>query len=483
MKHTFLTVFLFITCLGFGQHLYPEKYEGCTLSRFCLDCGDTKAEAPESFINDFLAKVNEKALKKIEGTIEVQILVDSIGRPCLLSANNKTNVKSKKLKLQQGINASGNWSPAISKGKAEQASVSLLLVFENEGLSVKRRVFDFKNSTNMKSVGTPDVKGSRPSELSESFTVYNQANSDLPWDMSRVAFTDRENALWFGTDDGLVKMKGEKMEIFNCHNSGLKPTKYNKERTTSIGAGAVDYKNTKWFIGGYEVYRYDNKKWTVFDSINSPVGWMRKIFIDKKNKVYFTSSKGVVTYDGVAWAVIDSTNSKLPINNTSGVFVDSKERLWIGTYGGNIRIDKKGTTEFNTSDTPLKEGIITGMYEDKEGSLWFDLYNEEDASKAGIVVLKPNGEWITVKPKRSKLFTKNDVNDFLLDEDRNVLWIALNGVGLIKHDLSSGAWETYTPENSNVPSIHVMRLTKDGNGTLWAATFAGIIKLNSPKKE
>lgn len=478
MKNILLTLVILITNFGFGQHLYSEKFDDCKLSRFCLDCGDTKAEPPQNFIADLISNLDEQSLKKINGSIEVQILVDSIGKPCLLSAKNETNIKSKKLKLQNGINSTDNWYPAISKGEVEQVSVSLLLVFENGELSINRRKFDFKNQSNMKSVGTPDVKGSRESKLSESFSVFNQRNSKLPWDMSRVAFTDMDNYLWFGTDNGIVKMDGDNMEIFDSKNSALKPTKYNKNRTSSIRGGSVDQLNNKWFFAGYEVYKFDNQNWTVFDSLNSPVGWIRKIFIDKKNNVYLTSSKGVIKYDGSNWTTINTSNSKLPSNKASGVFVDSKERLWIGTYEGNIRIDNVKTIEFNNSDSPLKDSAITGMYEDKLGNLWFDLYNNDDKTKAGMFVLRTNGEWETIKPKNSKLFTKNDINDFLLDEEENVLWIALNSIGLIKYDISSDNWETYTTENSNVPSIHVMKLTQDENGMLWGATFAGIIKIN-----
>ena len=49
--------------------------------------------------------------------------------------------------------------------------------------------------------------------------------------------------------------------------------------------------------------------------------------------------------------------------------------------------------------------------------------------------------------KNSELFTKNSINDFLLDEDKNILWIALNSVGLIKYDIFNDKWETYTNEN------------------------------------
>src|SRR5690606_30282521 len=153
--------------------------------------------------------------------------------------------------------------------------------------------------------------------------------------------------------------------------------------------------------------------------INSPVLWPRKIFADNSNNVYLTSWRGLAKYDGENWTLIDTSNSKLPSNKVSGVYVDKQDRLWIGTFDGNIRIDKEETVEFNKSDSPLKEGSISQVYEDSKGNLWFDLYNK-DKSKAGMWLLKPSGEWSSIRPKNSELFTKNDINDFLLDEEKGV---------------------------------------------------------------
>src|SRR5690606_25940301 len=192
--------------------------------------------------------------------------------------------------------------------------------------------------------------------------------------------------------------------------------------------------------------------------------------------VYLTSWGGLAKYDGENWTLIDTSNSKLPSNKVSGVYVDKQDRLWIGTFDGNIRIDKEETVEINKTDSPLKEGSLSQVYEDSKGNLWFDLYSKAK-SKAGMWLLQPSGEWSSIRPKNSELFTKNDINDYLLDEEKGVLWIALNSVGLIRYDIVNDKWETYTPNNSDVPSIHVMKLTKDKNGVIWAATFAGIMKL------
>lgn len=460
-----------------GQNLYQEKFENCKLSMFCLDCGDIKAIPPESFIDDFVSNLNKKSLSKIGGNIEVQILVDSLGKPCLLSANNETNVKSKKLNLQYAINQTANWAPALKEGEIKEVSVSLLLNFSNGKLSIRRRDFNASSNSNFRSVGTPKVKGTNQDKLSQSWTLFDQKNSKLPWDMSRAVAVDNNGVIWLGTDSGLVKVKNEQMEVFDTKNSSLKSELYDEDETVSIRDISIDNENNIWLIASWDVYRFNGENWMLYDSLNSPINWARKIFVDNANNIWFTSWKGISKYDGEVWTSINTSNSKLPSNKTLGIYVDSKERVWIGTFEGNIRIDKDETVEFDNEDSPLCEGFISQMFEDKKGNLWFDLYSK-DKSKAGIYKLRTDGEWESIKPKKSDLFTENDINHFLLDEDQNILWIALNSVGLIRYDISADNWETYTNENSNVPSIHVMQLAKEKDGTIWAATFAGIIKLN-----
>ena len=477
MKRIFTILILtLLTNISFGQHLYPEKYDECKLSRFCLDCGEPKAQPPQNFVKEIIDNFNPKFLEKTTGQIEVQILVDSIGKPCLLSAKNETNIKLKKINLQKAINNTSNWKPAISEGKPKNSSVSLLFVFENQKVNVRRRNFDFSNRTNMKSVGSPDTKGSKESKLSDTWTVLTQQNSDLPWDMTRAISNDLDDNIWIGTDNGIVKVENEKWNVFTTQNSDIKPTMYDKNQTQGVREMAVDKSNNKWFVSGWDVYKYDNKNWTVYDSINSPINWARKIFVDNSNNVWFTSWRGVAKFDGKNWSVIDTSNSELPSNKVLGIYVDDKNRIWIGTFDGNIRIENGKTTKFENSNSPLASASIAQMYKDKKGNLWFNLYNDDDKSKAGMFVLRTNGEWESIRPKNSKLFTQNSINDFLLDEEKNILWIALNSVGLIKYDLTNDKWETYTTENSNIPSIHIMDLTKDKNGLIWGATFAGIIK-------
>lgn len=469
--------FSFIIDTSFAQYLYPEKFEGCEINSFLLDGGNPKAMPVQYYADRFIDNLNPSVLSKISGAIEVQILIDSLGKPCLMSAKNETNVKSKTLHLQYAINNTPNWIPAIDKGKKADVCVSLFFIFSNGNLSIRRRSFDTSKETNFMSVGTPQVKGTASSHLTETCTVYNQTNSEIPWDMSRAALTDKEGAQWFGTDNGLVRMKGDSINIFTQANSGLKPTLYNKNKTTTIMGAAVDKKNNKWFISGWDAYKYDNNSWTIYDSLNSPISWAYKIYIDSFNNVWFTSSRGLVKYNGVSWSVLNTTNSKIPSNNISGVFVDSKQRNWIGTRKGNVLIEDGKTTIIGNDFPPLIAGSINKMYESSNGDLWFYTYDEEKR-KAGLFILNSQGEWNDLLTKKSDLFLQNSINDFLVDEEKNIVWIAVQNVGLLKYDLTTNTWEIYTTENSAMPSTNIMNLTLDKNGILWAATFAGVIKMN-----
>ena len=56
--------------------------------------------------------------------------------------------------------------------------------------------------------------------------------------------------------------------------------------------------------------------------------------------------------------------------------------------------------------------------------------------------------------------------------------ISQNNVGILKYDILNKNLEIYTNENSDVPSVNIEKITKDKDGAIWAATYAGVIKTN-----
>ncbi|MDR0229882.1 MAG: hypothetical protein LBI72_12590 [Flavobacteriaceae bacterium] len=473
-----LVAFFSLTAIK-AQNIYQEKFNGCELSSFCLDCGDTKAEPQASFQEEIVKNLNKSAFSKAIGKIEAQILIDENGKPCLLSVKNDTNISTNELKLKKAINNTSNWKPAISNGKKQNSSVSLIFEFDSGKISIAIRVFDIKNETNQKSVGTPKVQINQKEKLSKTWTLFNQVNSELPWDLTRAVVTDLDNNIWIGTDNGIVEITNKKWQLYNAQNTIIEPTAYNKNKTQSVRYAAVDKNNNKWFIIGWNAYKYDNKNWHKYDSINSPINWARKIIVDQKNNVWFTSWDGVAKFDGEKFIVFNKENSNLPSDKTIGVFIDKKDKIWIGTFEGNAIIEKGNTTLIDDKNSPLSKAFISKAIEDNAGNIWFSLYHDKNYKDQGIFILDHSDKWTRVDfPNANKILEKTSIGDFFLDEEHHELWVALNGIGILCYDLKTKKWEIYTNQNSNVPSTNAEKITKDKDGNIWVATYAGVIKLN-----
>ncbi|TDQ25441.1 ligand-binding sensor domain-containing protein [Tenacibaculum caenipelagi] len=475
-KQIFTIIILLTFFNSKAQNLFSEQFDDCHQARFsfCLDCGETKAQS-ESDINEYFKKHLTDFSPKLRGKVFVQVIVDSIGNQCVKSLQSKTNKSIKKLELKDKINSMSNWKPAICKGKERSATVVLEFLFNNGQVETKYKRFDTKNQSNMKSVGPVEIDRKRKYKNkldSNSFEVFTTQNSIVPWDMSRAIISEQNGVIWYGTDNGIVKVENGNMTLFGSKNTPIKATPYNKNKLQSIMHSAIDSEGNKWFVGGKSAYKYNDENWQVFDTINSPLRWTTKIYADKIGNVWFPSSKGLIKYDGKNWSVMDTTNSKLPSNRVMGVFLDSKSRLWIGTNKGNIRIDGEKVIEFKDG-SPLSTSTLTKGFEDSTGTIWFSLYEKFPQTK-GFAKFKTDGTWEIINTDNSDM-PRNDVLDFAIDEKNNRIWLSLNRVGISMFDGEN--WQTFTPENSKVPSTYVQRMTLDNKGNLWCATFAGLLKI------
>ncbi len=467
-----LTATLFLAfSFAKGQNLFPEKFNDCGLAQFCLDCGDTKGVYDGDLNSFFAEKFQSKSLKNIEGTVLVQVLIDTTGKQCVISMANKAKGKISKLDLRNIINSMTGWKPAISNGKPENVSITLRFDFAVEKFNISYDRFDPNAVTNMKSVGESEVtnKTSNSKILKNEFEVYTTQNSVVPWDMTRAISIDTNNVVWLGTDNGIVKIENNKFSVINSKNSALRAIR----NQTEIMNSDVDIFNNKWFSDGYTTYMYDGVNWKIFDSLNSPTKWTTGIYADKLGNVWFSGFHGLIKFDGKVWSVLDTSNSSLPSNRVMGVFVDSKKRLWIGTDKGNIRIDGNSIENFKTTDNPLKTSTLSKGYEDKTGNIWFSLYEKFPQTK-GFAKYSSEGEWTIINTDNSKM-PRNDVLDFAINENSNTIWFSINRVGISQFDGKN--WATFSPENSKVPSTYIQSIAVDKDGNVWCATFGGLLKI------
>ena len=114
MSKKITLIFLFIVLnktLMLSQNLFPEKYVGCSTESFSLEMDTVRAKINvQDFIKTIFQNVSEKTKNKIEGELFLQILVDLEGKSCLISLENKTNIKTKRLNLKETIDNKIMWS-------------------------------------------------------------------------------------------------------------------------------------------------------------------------------------------------------------------------------------------------------------------------------------------------------------------------------------------------------------------------------------
>ncbi len=455
-----------------GLFLYPEHYNNCRFTKFCLDCGEDKAIYNGDLNSYFDNKFNKADLEKIEGLVFVEIFVDTLGRQCVKSIGNRANEIVSKLELHKTINSMTGWKPAIEDGNPVNSSITILFEFYNDTFNVLYQRDDPWWLKEFSPSGQIHIINKKVNSdlLKNEFIVYTTKNSTIPSDITRTVSIDKNNIIWLGADNGISKIKKDTKLVINSNNSALRL----KRNELSIMNSTVDLYNNKWFSDGFTTYKLSGNEWNVYDATNSPIKITTGLYADKYGRVWLTSHFGLIKFEKNSWTIMDTSNSELPSNYIIGVFVDSKKRLWVGTDKGNVMFDGLNILRFNSSDCPLKTMAIKKGYEDKTGNIWFSLYENRFPQSIGFIEYTVDGKWISIDTKNSNI-PRNDILDFTINEKTNTIWFSINGVGISEFDGKN--WATFTKENSNVPGNYIPSIALDKDGNLWCATFAGLLKI------
>ncbi len=480
---SFLLALFFTTQLN-AQNLYPKKLDNCITTRFCLDCGDVKANIDKAKFEQLVIGLNStNNLKGIKGKVKFQILVDSTGKGCVLSHTDVSdNVISRN--IVAALNNFDGFIPAKTKETNEERS-SFDMSFEIEDgnmigkvervdMDAFKKSFDKPNS--------PEIYNKEYVYKNENLknykiTVWNSNNSDLPNNMNDHITIDKNGIIWLTVDEGLVKFDGKKFR-----NAEQDIT--DKGKFFSYHAIETDNENIKWVYGKNNIYSYDNKKWTMYDPKEIGIDGAYNIINNSStSEVFFCSDEGLTIYSMGKWDNINKEKIKeLPSNRVYFAKRDSKKRIWIGTFNGSIMIDENGkATNFNDTENILKGQCINSMDEDENGNLYFSLYEYDSKPPGkvnrneGIGIRYSDGTWKQFTTANSGM-PFNHTNCVLYDKKEKVLWISTDRAGLVRYDLKN-SWENYHSDNSEIPTSYISTMAFDSNGVLYLATRQGLVKI------
>ena len=118
----------------YTQNIFSEKFEGCNTDRFATESDKIKVKPSDKDITLVLTNsFYEKNIEKVRGELSLQIIVDVDGSSCLISIDNKTNIKSENLELKNIIDNYLVWQKPT-----EKTSVMISLIFRRKKITKKR---------------------------------------------------------------------------------------------------------------------------------------------------------------------------------------------------------------------------------------------------------------------------------------------------------------------------------------------------------
>jgi signal transduction histidine kinase len=294
---------------------------------------------------------------------------------------------------------------------------------ENPGMSI----FEVQMSNGVEATGNGSALKLKPNKKSAGGSIILAVGKEIPGSRIQTVFSDREGALWIGTNAGLVRWVNGKLDRFPV--------------TDPLAAASIltlmeDREGDLWV--GTETNGLDVVRDQRFRTLDARSG---------------------LTSDRITTVVEDSTGT-----------------LWAGTRenGLNVLRRKEGSDGWSlirslTVNNGLASNVILSLAAAPDGDLW---------------VGTPDG-LSRIHGTKVDTFTSDDglpddfVRSLLIDADGS-LWLGTRrGLAhwtFVKNGSAAAGIRTYTKENG-LGSDLVGALARDSRGDLWVATLAGLSRL------
>ena len=295
---------------------------------------------------------------------------------------------------------------------------------------------------------------------------------------------DSKGNIWFGSyNEGVCLLHNGKLQYFTTKN-GLS---HNQVRNIYEGKNGII-----WFECGKGLSIYDGRQMTIYKErnynsknewkLNGNDLWFKGDQIEAYSKL--EGNPGVYQYDGKKLSF-----RTLPVKTKPGHenhysistgFVRSKNgTLWFGTYGAVIG--------YNGSDFKIINDALLGLndqtghlhtrsiMEDSKGNLWI--------ANNGIGVLKYDGKKVINFTKQQKLKKEDTKGNslekvFSIGEDQlGNVWFGTVGSGVWRYD---GRYVKNFTKEDGVGSNHIWMIYKSKKGELWlgGANPSGVYRFN-----
>lgn len=277
-----------------------------------------------------------------------------------------------------------------------------------------------------------------------------------------------DGAVWVNSHQGLGRIQNGKAELERDFLEG------NEEAFLGLGVapnGNVFASTIRGMLigrktGAQYTYSYHWLRLNA-EQASRPI---RQIAVDKQSRAWFGCGQALCRTTGLGEVESFSTEAGLPRDEYTGIQLLRDDTLYLRSASRLLRL-APGTTRWQALTTPFS----------LQGPPFLALGSAQDLlvpTASGLARLSPNGSLWDLFGEEQGI--PGDRLSALLEDHEHSLWLGFLGDGM-KRWLGYREWEAYT-KRDGLRSDSVWSILRDHQGVLWAATEAGLHRFDAASK-
>jgi ligand-binding sensor domain-containing protein/serine phosphatase RsbU (regulator of sigma subunit) len=325
------------------------------------------------------------------------------------------------------------------------------------------------------------IKHINPSKIDSSATYYSY-------------YVDKNNALWLGTSNGLIKCINNNFYVFKKQNGLVDNSIWKIIQDRELNLWFVSDQNGISQLASERFYGFTSKDGLIQDAIKRVyqdktgdywVGTKSGLNVISENKFIsykntdlngisdintitqdingnylIGTSNGLIIYNGKAFQRILCKDKESQFNSIYDIFCDNENNIWLGTPIGVARFTNGFIEPFEKSF--ITKNYVFKIFKSSDKNLWF-------ATEEGLFMYYgKNVKHFTEKDG----FTQKRITGIIEDKENNLWFSTLSGLYKYKN-----AKFINITNKQGLSANEVLSVIQDNDGAIWAGFSTGIDKL------